>query len=146
MNKLCRIIVTATTLALCGCATGYQSSDNPIAGIFGGYWDTKGPGQLIKVGFDGNGFITKDKVGAYLLYRCAEVAKREGSDYFILYPNLPSAISDRRATERAVSSIGGKAASFAYILLTNEPGDGVLSSAEVIQRLEPEVNPAGGQS
>lgn len=131
---------------LCSCATGYQSATNPVAGMFGGYWDKKGPGQLIKVGFDGNGYISKDKVGIYLLYRCAEVAKREGSNYFIMYENLPSAIADRRSAERSVSTTGGKAVSFAYILLTKAPGNGVLSSSDVIKRLGSEVRSTGDQS
>lgn len=146
MNTFSRIAVTATTLALFGCATGYQSSDNPLTGMFGGYWDEKGPGQLIKVGFDGNGYISNDKVATYLLYRCAEVAAREGSDYFILYQNLPAAVADRRSTERTVGTVGGKASSYAYILLSNAPGDGVMSSAEVMQRLEPVVKSTGGKS
>ncbi|MDP1539460.1 MAG: hypothetical protein Q8L72_02250 [Moraxellaceae bacterium] len=145
MNKFCKIVVIVTTLALCGCATGYHSATNPILGFTGGYWDEKGPGRLIKVGFNGNGFISNEKVGVYLLYRCAEVAKREGSKYFILYSSIPSAISDHRVSERAVSTVGGKPMTFAYILLTNEPGQGVLSSSEVISRLMPELKSTGGK-
>ena len=139
------VVMGALALVLGGCATGYQSSSNPIAGMFGGYWDQKGPGQLIKVGFDGNGFISREKVGTYLLYRCAEVAKREGSDYFIFYENLPAAVGDRRSSERSVGTIGGKASTFAYILLTKTPGEGVMSSGEVIARLHGEVH-AGSPS
>lgn len=144
MNKILRIFVMLATLAIYGCATGYHSADNLILGSSGGYWDKKGPGRLIKVGFEGNGLVSKEKAGIYLLYRCAEVAKREGSQYFIFYQNLPFAISDQRSTEQVVAKTGGRVTSYAYILLTNEPGPSVLSSAEVIARLSPQVKSKGG--
>ncbi len=124
-----------------GCATGYHSQSNPIAGFTGGYWDQKGPGRLIKVGFDGNSYIERDKVGTYLLYRCAEVAQREGSNYFVMYSSLPAAIMDKRSSGRTVATTGGKPSTYAYILLMDQEGPGVLSVKDTIERLKPEVAP-----
>jgi hypothetical protein len=124
-----------------GCATGYHDASNPILGFTGGYWDQKGPGKLLKIGFSGNGFINREKVGVYLLYRCAEVAQREGGNYFAMYTSLPSAILDRRSSERSVATIGGKPATYAYILLLDQDSPGALSAADVITRLKPEVDP-----
>lgn len=131
--------VSLACLMLAGCATGYHDATNPLTGWSGGFWDSKGPGQLIKVGFSGNGYITREKVGTYVLYRSAEVTRREGKEYFVMYDSLPAAISDRRSSERKVSTIGGKAATYVYVLLKTEPGPDVLSASEVINRLGPEV-------
>jgi len=132
--------------ALASCATGYHSATNPLLGISGGYWDTKGPGSLLKVGFAGNGFITPDKVGTYLLYRCAEVAQREGGKHFVMYANLPAAIADARTTERSVASLGGKPSTYAYILVVSADERDALSVDEVLTRLGPIVKPAGTKS
>lgn len=124
-----------------GCATGYHDQSNPLTGFTGGYWDTKGPGKLIKVGFDGNSMVEREKVATYLLYRCAEVAQREGSNYFVMYSNLPAAIMNKRSSGRTVATTGGKPSTYAYILLMDREGPGVLSTKDTIERLKPEVTP-----
>lgn len=137
-----RILATAfLALALTGCATGYHSATNPLLGLTGGYWDQKGPGSLIKVGFSGNGFIDRDKVATYLLYRSAEVAQREGGTHFLFYTSLPDAVADKRSSERSVGTLGGKPATYAYILLAQADEAQALSAAEVIARLGPQVKP-----
>jgi hypothetical protein len=106
-----RTIATLSLLLLVsGCATGYHDASNPLLGMAGGYWEQKGPGKLIKVGFNGNALIDRAKVGTYLLYRCAEIAQREKRSHFLMYQNLPEAIRDRRSSERLVQTIGGKPA------------------------------------
>lgn len=127
---------------LVGCATGYHDASNPLLGMTGGYWEQKGPGELIKVGFSGNSIITREKVGIYLLYRCAEIAKRENKTHFAFYQNLPAAVTDKRSTEKAVTTITGKPADYAYILFFDGPAPGLLDSAELLARLEPEVKGA----
>ncbi|CAN7210303.1 hypothetical protein LJR143_000567 [Pseudoxanthomonas sp. LjRoot143] len=142
-----RHFLGAATMAmlLSACATGYHSASNPILGLTGGYWDQPGPGRLIKVGFSGNGYITPDKVATYLLFRCAEVAQREGGSHFIFYTSLPDAIDDRRSSERKVNALGGKPATYAYILVVPGEEPDALSAADVISRLEPVVKPAPKQ-
>ncbi|MBN8802047.1 MAG: hypothetical protein ABS96_05215 [Lysobacteraceae bacterium SCN 69-123] len=135
----------AMAMLLSACATGYHSASNPVLGLTGGYWDQPGPGRLIKVGFAGNGFITPDKVATYLLYRCAEVTQREGGSHFVFYTSLPDAISDRRSTERIVNSLGGKPATYAYILVLADAETDALSATEIVTRLGPLVKPAPKQ-
>lgn len=131
----------AMCVALSGCATGYHSAANPILGFTGGYWDAPGPGSTIKVGFEGNGFISRDKVSTYLLYRCAEVTKREGGSHFVFYATLPEAVADQRSTERQVLTIGGKPSAHAYIWVVPPTEQNALSADELIARLGPEVKP-----
>ncbi|HKQ81194.1 MAG TPA: hypothetical protein VJS42_03275 [Steroidobacteraceae bacterium] len=139
--KIRAVILGAVSVLAAACATGYQSATNPLVGWMGGYWDKKSPGDLIKVGFAGNGFIDPHKAGVYLLYRCAEVAQREHKEYFLLYENLPAAIADRRSTEKTVTTITGKPTIYAYILLLDQPEGPVLSAPDLITRLKPEVKP-----
>lgn len=127
--------------ALSGCATGYHSATNPILGYTGGYWDAKGPGRLIKVGFSGNAFIKEDVVEKYLLYRCAEVTRREGGTHFVLYSSLPNAIRDVRSAEREARSLGGKPYTWAYIDIVAAGTANAHSAEDVITRLGPMVNP-----
>lgn len=127
-----------------GCATPYQdmnSFTNVIGLGTGGYWEQKGPGNLIKIGFSGNGFIAKEKVGDYLIYRCAKVVKRDGGNYFVMYKTLPDAISDRRTLYRRVDTVTGKPDTYAYIKLIDKPESDALSADEVIAKLKPEVEP-----
>jgi hypothetical protein len=132
----------ALAWSLSGCATGYHSAANPILGFAGGYWDARGPGSTIKVGFSGNGFITREKVGTYLLYRCAEVTKREGGSHFVLYQSLLDAVGDKRSSERTVRTIGGKPTTHAYIWIVPADERDALSADDLLTRLEPEVKPA----
>ena len=139
-----RIAAPLAVTLLVGCATGYQDASNPLVGWAGGYWEQKGPGDLIKVGFAGNSYVKREKVGTYLLYRCAEVAKRENKSYFALYQNLPEAVMDKRSSEKTVTTITGKPTTYAYILFFDSPAPGLLGTEELLARLEPEVK--GGQA
>jgi hypothetical protein len=133
------LVAIAMAAALSACATGYHSATNPILGLTGGYWDQPGPGSLIKVGFSGNGFIKGEKVATYLLYRCAEVAQREGGSHFVFYTSLPDAIADKRSSERVVNSLGGKPTTYAYIQVVPAGEPEALSAEEVVSRLGPIV-------
>lgn len=139
------IAAAMIAVALCGCATGYHDARNPILGIAGGYWDEPGPGRLLKVGFSANSFSRNEMVENFLLYRCAEVAKREGASHFVLYATLPDAVADKRSSGRTVKSTFGKPATFAYILPVPAGEPSALSSAELIARLGPLVRPGQTQ-
>jgi len=141
INKWMITLLLGVMPLLSGCATGYQDLSNPILGWKGGYWDKKGPGELIKVGFAGNMFVEPDKVGSYLLYRCAEIAQREGREFFVLYESLPAALSDRRSTEKSVGTVASRPTAYVYILLLEDASGTVLSANEVITRLKPLVKP-----
>ena len=133
------VLACLFALTTAGCATGYQDAKNPVLGIFGGYTHSDGPGQLVKVQFYANGFSQRERVGQFLLYRCAEVAQMRGKEYFALYATLPDAIQDKRSSARAVATVGGKPTSYAYILPLDGPSAGALSAKEVVERLQPEI-------
>src|SRR5690348_18496880 len=95
-----RMWAMVAALLLGGCATGYHSDKGVIRGYTGGYWEQPGPGELLKVGFSGNGYIDRDTTHAHLMYRCAELALQRHKRYFRLYESLTDAI--RRSEERRV--------------------------------------------
>jgi hypothetical protein len=134
-------LLAGSLLLACGAtrATGYQDSTNPLLGWMGGYWESKGPGELIKVGFSGNNFSTHDKIRSYLLYRCAEIVKREGKEYFAFYRNLPAAVRDQRSSEKYPSLSAGKPAVYAYILMFDAEAPGLLSASELLAQLKSEI-------
>jgi len=55
-----------------GCATAYQAK-----GFRGGYNDIQLDENTFRVSFRGNGFTSQDTVITYLLYRCAEITRRQ---------------------------------------------------------------------
>lgn len=142
-----KVWMAAALAAACstGCATGYHSASNPILGFTGGYWDQPGPGSTIKIGFAGNSIIEAEKVSTYLLYRSAEVTKREGGTHFVLYRSLPDAVLDVRSDGKATTTLGGKPTNYAYIWIVPASERGAISADEVITNLGPEVRPAGGE-
>jgi len=134
--------IIAATLAvslLSGCATGYHSAGNPLLGWTGGFWDSKGPGELTLVGFGGNGYITQDKVAVYLLYRCAELAQAQGKPHFRIYDSLLSAVIDRPLDRAFVSPVTGKPLGQVYMLYEDQPSSVTFDAAKVLAQYENEV-------
>lgn len=129
-------------LVLTGCASGYGKSN-----IFGGYWSKDGPGELIEVGFNGNGYTDIRKVEIYVLFRSAEIAKQRGKPYFSLYHDLGSAILDQPlSVESQASDIGGKPYAKAFMLLHDTPVNGALVTDEILAKYDAQVkgNQASG--
>ncbi|MEG3792118.1 hypothetical protein V1318_18530 [Lysobacter sp. CCNWLW3] len=131
-----RAIATAVLTAslLSGCATGYHSVSNPLLGWTGGYWDRPGPGELIKVGFAGNGYSKEAKVEDYLMLRCAEVAHERNKPYFSIYGSIAEAIIGQRHTRDLVTPLTGGTSGVAYLLLEDEAKPGTLVTAEVLAK------------
>jgi hypothetical protein len=73
-----------------GCApmTGYHPFSSK-----GGYSDSRITEDKFNVSFAGNAFIKPEKAKAYLLYRCAELAKENKFDYFIILNNKDNTTS-----------------------------------------------------
>ena len=136
------ILSLAGLVLLAGCATRYQDGNNLLTGWTGGYWEDSGPGELVKVGFSGNSNITTETVSAYLLYRCAEVAKRANKPYFALYRSLPAAVQDVRSPDQEIDVYMGKPDSYVYILYFDQAEEGLLETSEVLARLESQVKGA----
>ncbi len=133
-----RIVASFMALILlAGCATSYKSAST---GGYG-YGEIKGPGELIRVSYAGGYFTKRKEVETYLLYRCAEIAKRENKTYFALYKNLLDAVMDKRSSgKEASANISGVYGADAYIMLFESPGPGLLGTNELLVRLEPEIN------
>jgi hypothetical protein len=76
-----RIIIIGIVLLIAagGCATPYQQR-----GFRGGYSDARIGQDTVLVSFKGNGYTSKERVQLYLLYRCAEVTRQHGYDYFVV--------------------------------------------------------------
>lgn len=131
-----RAIATAmlTASLLTGCATGYHSATNPLLGWTGGYWDKPGPGELIKVGFAGNGYSKEAKVEDYLMLRCAEIAQSRNKPYFSVYGSIAEAVIDQRRTERLVTPVTNGPSGYAYILLEDQAKPGALVTADVLKQ------------
>lgn len=131
-------LIFALTLMLAGCATRYGKS-----GIFGGYWDHQGPGELIEVGFGGNGYTDNERVEIYLLYRSAEIAKKRGKNHFTIYQTLNDAILELPLTETKATLLGGKPNGKVFMLLHDSAVPGALTADDVIARYAAQVK---GQS
>lgn len=139
------LLWAATALSLMGCTT-YQSVSNPLIGWMGGYNETKGPGELVKVSYYGNQYYTEEQVSVYLLFRCAEIAKREGKSHFALYENLRAAVLDRRVSAKTIQSTYSMPMGSAYILLFDSAGTDLLPAGDVLDRLEPQIQKWGKRS
>lgn len=121
--------VLLCALLLGGCATGYGKST-----IFGGYWSKDGPGELVEVGFNGNGYTDSGKVELYLLYRSAELAKARNKAYFSIYRSIFEAIVDRPVDEATANVLGGKPFGKVYMLTQDGPVAGAMKADDILAR------------
>jgi hypothetical protein len=123
-----------------GCSTAYQqASDSLILAKRAGYKEVAGPGGLIKVTYAGNKWMLMYQVQDYALYRCAEVAQRQGSPYFALYQTLPDALQNRTSKEVKPTTLLGIPHAEVYIALHQSAGPGLLSAADVLAGLKPTI-------
>ena len=123
-----------------GCSTAYQAaSTGPLKVQQTGYKEEAGPAGLIKVTYHGNERMLMVQVQDYTLYRCAEIAQREGSPYFVLYQTLPDALKNRSSTEVKPTTLLGIPHAEVYIGLRATAGPGLLSTADVLARLKPTI-------
>lgn len=76
--KYLNFVITSTILIfLMSCSTPYQPK-----GMLGGYSEEKILTNMYKVEFKGNQHTKPDLIQKYLLYRCAELTKENGFEYF----------------------------------------------------------------
>jgi len=123
-----------------GCATSYQDSGNPVLAVTGGYWNEPGPGPLETVGFFGNGALSREQAGVYLIYRCAETAWYRKKRYFSAYASLSDAIDDKPVTDPyVVETLGGRPDGKVYVLFRDRPAPGALSTVEIIRKYQGRV-------
>lgn len=74
-------IISLALFAVCaaGCVTKYQ----PLSRT-GGYVEVPLGADKVDVSFSGSSMLPPDMLEVYLLYRCAEVTKAAGHDYFTI--------------------------------------------------------------
>ena len=121
-------------LALTACATSYHPADTQ-----GGYAEKRLGDELYQVSFGANSYTPEDRVARYLLYRAAEIAKREGAVGFIVHrERVAAAISKPRLrpTDERVAVI--------TIQLLSEmtpatPPQEVYQTDDILMRLRPEL-------
>lgn len=93
-------------LSLVGCATSYQGSG--AFSITGGYYEVPVNPQLTKVVFSGNGYIDTETAAKYTLFRCAELAKKQNKNYFVIYESLHLAALDQPTQQISLGAVGGE--------------------------------------
>ena len=81
MQRFIRLSIFMLALLLCGCVTPtpYQPK-----GLLGGYSEEQIDIDVYLVSFSGNGATSADTVWYYWVYRCAELTRQKGYDYFTL--------------------------------------------------------------
>jgi hypothetical protein len=75
--KLINTLIIISIIAFYSCSTPYQPK-----GSLGGYSEEKITSNMYKVKFRGNQHTKIETVQNYLLYRCAELTKEKGFNYF----------------------------------------------------------------
>lgn len=140
-------VVLSAALAVGGCATGYQDIHHsiPLLGAFGagGYWDEPGPGELIKVGFVGNGHTDNTAVVTYLTWRCTELAVQRHKPFMRIYPSLVSAVLNQPSTDINVANIMGGPADWVFVLFDDKYVPGDLDVAQIRAQLLPRMKAEG---
>ncbi|MGY3572720.1 CC0125/CC1285 family lipoprotein [Vibrio paucivorans] len=139
IKEVMKKLLLLCALILSGCATGYQSAEHPIFGMTGGFVEQEGPGELIEVVFGGNGFIEPEKVNLYLKYRCAELVKERGGNYFVAYRSIAHAIADQPIVAIRTTQVADKPLSKVYILMEEEKRPRSFSAQEIIEKHTDEV-------
>lgn len=130
-----RMGVVFAAALVCGCATGYHKFTASLIGPRGGYTDEQvGPGELIKVTFEGSQWTKSASAQDYLLLRSAEVAKLHGKPYFSVYGSIAEAIVGRRSEDAYAGSVMSSTYGFVYILLEDEHVPGSLVTADLLAK------------
>ncbi|MEK6345990.1 MAG: hypothetical protein V4764_00820 [Burkholderia sp.] len=80
------LLFSGIAFLLAGCATPYQKSSLLNVLMPGGFAETQIDDTTFNVRFAGNGNTLEEKIGRYLLYRCAELTRERGFRYFVLVP------------------------------------------------------------
>ena len=78
-KRIARVAAAVLVASSLGCATGYSSK-----GLTGGFSETRLSERSYQVRFEGNGMASQERVSAFLLRRCAELALENGFRWFAL--------------------------------------------------------------
>lgn len=128
-----RIIILISISLLSACSTGYQDGRNPFH-LSGGYGSEKGPGNLEKVYFSGNGFTSSQQANQYAIRRSAEIGRDRHQAYFAMYQTLTDAANDHKTHSPLTNLTFNKPFSYVYIAYHNKKEPGDLSVANVLNK------------
>ncbi|HZS12349.1 MAG TPA: hypothetical protein VFA38_08865 [Nitrospirales bacterium] len=123
-------LLSVLCLALTACATSYHPVDTQ-----GGYAEKRLSDELYQVSFRANSYTPEDRIAAYLLYRAAEIAKREGAVGFIVHRERVAASISKprlRPTDERVAVITIQILSE---MATGTPPQEVYQADEILMRL-----------
>lgn len=84
--KIKYVQLVLVVVLVCGCATPYQQNSALNFLMPGGFTDERVDETTYHIKFVGNGNTTEEKVGRYLLFRCAELTREHGFRYFVFLP------------------------------------------------------------
>lgn len=102
--KIKSFIPAVFVLLLTSCATAYGPNS-----WTGGYADEKIDEDSYIVSFYGNGYASEERVWNFWIYRCAELTKLNGYDYFSLTP------LDKKTSKSDYGDPGGKLYGFGTV-------------------------------
>lgn len=135
MKFLLKII--PVILALSACSTGYRVQDGSLSAATGGFQDYAGPGKLRRVYIMANGLTKADTVTEMILLRGAEMAKKDGKNYLLIYASVPDAIRGRYRSAPVVDSSFMGSSATTYFLFSEVSEPGTLNADEIIAKLGP---------
>jgi hypothetical protein len=133
-QPLPRVALALALVAAFGCATPYQNGANSLVG---GFTEIRGPGRLVKIRFDANGYTKPDTVESYVLRRCAEWAQANRKPHFMIFGSLTAAVTDKPSYYPTVGVVDGKPSGFAFLLVLDEPLPGSQQTARVLAEQAP---------
>lgn len=74
-----RVLILGLLLGTVGCATGYHAR-----GLGGGFSETQLDLNVFQVRFRGNGYTSQERATDFALLRSAELARKNGFEFFII--------------------------------------------------------------
>jgi hypothetical protein len=136
MSKRLRSILALVLVLplLGGCATTYQKSS-----VTGGFSEQQLEGDIWRVRFAGNGFVSHESVQSYWLYRCAEVALEKGYGGFEILSDVRLTLLAPPEQLMAGTQAGMQPTQFIYIPMDTGPKPAIEAD---IRLLKGEVEPA----
>jgi archaellin len=134
-------------LLLSSCATSYEEAN----WYRGGYSDVRIDANTESVSFSGNSSTSRQTVEIYLLYRCAEITRQSGYDYFVIVDRSTQAtqnVSPGQYTATTVQTFPGRRHGYGQAVTTGTYLPGVVYTEYGAQALikmfkgpKPESNP-----
>ena len=92
-----RALLLSGALLASACATPYGPASESLKG---GYSDYMLQNDRFNVSFVGNAYISEEQAIDYLLYRCAEITRKHGFDYFVVVAEEGIATAKGALTKR----------------------------------------------